>query len=206
MPSKCASFGIANDEFGKHVQINYKGRTYYGTAIGGYVSLLISLVTWTLALGQIWACFFSILNYEWQKEGQLDSPNLTTYTIPYSEGFPSFSIYAPTSGDWTDPSNLQGVYNDKDYFDFYFVGAEGESQIDAIPCIDALNKYISDVDTVQDISLSYGSEQDGINFFVCPDKEDYPLYQQNWNQFGLTDTVSLSFVAKVKTGQESYAT
>ena len=205
MPTKCAKFGIDNDEFGKHVQINYKGRTYYGTAIGGYVSLAISVFTWTLALGQIYACFFSILNYEWAKEGQLDSPNSVIYDVPYSSGFPSFSIFTPTSGDYTDPANLQGSYNDNEYFDFWFVGSDGSTKIQAIPCSDALDAYISDADTVADISLSYGSEQEGINLFMCPDASEFPLYQQNWNEFGLTDTVSLSFVAKVKDDKKSYA-
>ena len=53
--------------------------------------------------------------------------------VPYSEGFPSFSIYTPTSGSLIHPEGLQGVYNDKEYFDFYFVGVDGEI-IEAISC------------------------------------------------------------------------
>ena len=37
---KCREFGRAHDNFGNSVHINYRGKATYGTALGGYVSLL----------------------------------------------------------------------------------------------------------------------------------------------------------------------
>ena len=61
---KCRSYGASQDRFGKFVKINYRGKQSYGTALGGYVSLIARIVISCIALGQVWACFFDIENIE----------------------------------------------------------------------------------------------------------------------------------------------
>ena len=58
--NKCINFGAGQDRMGKNVNINYKGKASYGTAVGGYVSLCARTMILILALGQIWACFFRV--------------------------------------------------------------------------------------------------------------------------------------------------
>ena len=55
---KCRKFGRSQDNFGKRVQINYRGSMTYGTALGGYISLFVRLTIWVIALAQIWAVFY----------------------------------------------------------------------------------------------------------------------------------------------------
>ena len=122
MPSgnKCINFGAGQDKMGKNVTIHYKGKASYGTAVGGYVSLCVRFLILILAVGQIWACFFRVKYYENEAMTQLDVPNKVVYNITYQNGFPSFSIYSPTSGSIEDPFNVEGDYNNRTMFDFAF--------------------------------------------------------------------------------------
>ena len=61
---KCRSFGASQDKFGKFVKINYRGKQTYGTALGGYVSLIARIAIFLIAMGQVWACFFDVKNNE----------------------------------------------------------------------------------------------------------------------------------------------
>ena len=96
------------------------GKQSYGTAIGGYVSIIARYTILALAIGQIWACFYEVKNYEMTLESQLSVPNDVVYEMTYEKGFPSFSIYTATEGKITDPSQLKGKYNDEEKFKFYF--------------------------------------------------------------------------------------
>ena len=118
--NKCINFGAAQDKMGKNVTIHYKGKPSYGTAIGGYVSLCARLVIFILAFGEWWACFAQVKYYENESMTQLDVPNKEIYSVSYENGFPSFSIYTITSGSFLEPSTMEGVYNDKTYFDYHF--------------------------------------------------------------------------------------
>ena len=79
----CRKFGRAQDNFGKRVQINYRGKMTYGTALGGYISLLARIIIWTMALGEIWACFVKPHHQEAIMREQLISPNSQVYNISY---------------------------------------------------------------------------------------------------------------------------
>ena len=59
MPSSCSAFGQARDLLGKQVSFMYKGSGKYGTAVGGYVSMSARIIVWTLALLELYACFFN---------------------------------------------------------------------------------------------------------------------------------------------------
>ena len=83
--------------------------------------MLARLFILTLATCQLWACFFSIANYEGIKESYLAVPNEITMTAGYDKGgFPSFSIFTPTSGSYSDPTTLEGTYNDDTMFTYEF--------------------------------------------------------------------------------------
>ena len=78
---------------------------------------------------------------------QLDVPNKEIYSVSYENGFPSFSIYTLTSGSLLEPSKMEGVYNDRTYFDFHFhVRRKNDSyeeeltEIDAIDCKEAIGR------------------------------------------------------------------
>ena len=64
-----------------HVKINYRGSNFYGTALGGYISLCARILILSLASGQIWACFFAVSNTENESHTQLDVPNEVYYDV-----------------------------------------------------------------------------------------------------------------------------
>lgn len=82
------------------------------------------------------------------REGYLTVPNTTPLTTGYEQGgFPSFAIFTPTSGSYSEPSKLEGSYNNEEIFTFKFVlTTEGPvtQDIEAIPCEEAVNLYVED--------------------------------------------------------------
>ena len=52
------NYGSSHDNFGKYVKLTYRKKKTYGTALGGYMSLMARIVIITIAIGQIYACFF----------------------------------------------------------------------------------------------------------------------------------------------------
>lgn len=73
------------------------------------------------ALGSVWACFFNVVNFQWQRDGYLTVPNNATMTVGYEAGgFPSFSIYTPVSGDYYEPDTLEGSYNNATIFSYSY--------------------------------------------------------------------------------------
>ena len=132
------------DQMGQKVTINYKGKMSYGTAVGGYVSLCARLVLLTLALGQIWACYFRVKYSENETQTQLSIPNTQTYTVGYGNGFPSFSIYSPVTTSSGSLDEKSASHNNSTMFDFGFIlrvaDNGGTTKVDAISCKEALNK------------------------------------------------------------------
>ena len=61
--NKCRSFGANQDKFGKRVQMNYMGKTFYGTALGGYISLTAAILIQAIAYLSIAEAFLNIKNY-----------------------------------------------------------------------------------------------------------------------------------------------
>lgn len=99
----------------------------------------------TIAMSQIYACYFDIKHVENERYTELPVPNSVTSSIPYQKGFLSFSIFTATDGQLAYPKNTQGVYNSKDYFDFGFIVVGDdlkETKIPAIQCSEAVEKYI----------------------------------------------------------------
>ena len=142
---KCRQWGSEHDRFAKHVQINYRGKPAYGTAVGGYVSLCTRILIVVLALCEVWACFFDQKHKESIFREQLDIPNKVVYEIGYDQGFPSFSIQT------RDDENSKTRFNNDTmfYFKFKVRGYEGKQNIDAISCKAALKKYISNEESRQ---------------------------------------------------------
>lgn len=92
---KCREFGRSQDNFGKRVQINYRGKMTYGTALGGFISFCARMTIWFIAAAQLWACFFDSKYVESVIYKKLSAPNEERYEIKYHQGFPSFSILSP---------------------------------------------------------------------------------------------------------------
>ena len=114
----CRHFGANNDKFGKQVRIHYRDKVNYGTAFGGWLSIIARLMILTLAFGQVYACFFDIKYYETWLDKQIEVPNLsTTFNITYDEGFPAFSVYLPKD---LEHGIEKSSYNNETVFNFTF--------------------------------------------------------------------------------------
>ena len=168
---QCRRFGSQHDHFGKRVQINYRGQARYGTTIGGYLSICAYLIIWALALCEIWACFYDQKHKETVIREQFSSPNEVAFNITYESGFPSFSIQT-----WVEEEGSSTYNNDK-YINFYFEAytPEGKIRVDAIPCKDAINKYILNEESRQSIEDLYGNS---IKQFVCPDTPYFTIWEK----------------------------
>ena len=66
--------------------------------------------------------------------------------MTYETGFPTFSVYAATSGNFTDPSDLTGDYNNAEQFDFKFSLGPNED-LGAINCSVAIREFVDDETT-----------------------------------------------------------
>ncbi len=80
---KFKEFGRNRDNFGKAAQIGYRGKTTYGTTFGGYVSFIVRIFLLSIAMAQIYACFFDVKHVENERYTELAVPNAITSNIPY---------------------------------------------------------------------------------------------------------------------------
>ena len=110
MPNKCVAYGQQSDKLGQPFNIPYKGSSSFGTALGGYVSLVASIFIWGVSILEIYKCFYSPSTILYQSWTQLEVPNESTYSISTVEGFPSFQIYSP----YTE------IYNDDSLFEYWY--------------------------------------------------------------------------------------
>ena len=65
--NKCRSFGANRDKFGKRVQLNYMGKAFYGTALGGYISFIATILIQVIAYLSIAEAFLDVKNYYTQE-------------------------------------------------------------------------------------------------------------------------------------------
>ena len=109
-------------------------------------------------------------------------PNIETYTIDYDQGFPSFAIYTASEDSLEDI--FTGDYNNSTIWEFGFkispTHSEDTVDVDAIPCYDAINKYITDKGTRHIVLENFGSS---VHNYVCPDLASYDLYKSQWLDF-----------------------
>ncbi len=77
---------------GKQISFTYKGSDTHGTAVGGYVSMIVSIIIWVLALGEIYACFWVPDESQILAFHQLDIPNDVVHTVQAQQGFPAFLV------------------------------------------------------------------------------------------------------------------
>ena len=92
MTSSCSKFGQRQDQLGKQVTFNYKDGPKYGTAIGGYCSLVARIIILTLATLEIWSTFTTPIHLLSTKDQQILTPNTQKYTISLEQGLPAFYI------------------------------------------------------------------------------------------------------------------
>ena len=178
---KCRDFGRSRNNFGKQVQIKYS----FGTSLGGYISLIASLTIWVIALGQLMVCFLKPSTFEWLNRDQLKSGNTMSYKLTYEHGFPSFSVYTVLEENWDGKrGDIKSSYNDKGMFDIFFKVKKPETneevQLDAIPCNEAVEKYVEDPVTAEMIRGSFNSS---IEYFVCPDAAVFLVYEKYFLDF-----------------------
>jgi len=81
MPNKCVAYGQQSDKLGQPFNIPYKGSSSYGTALGGYVSIVVSIFIWAVSGLEIYKCFYSPTTTLYQSWTQLEVPNTVSYDI-----------------------------------------------------------------------------------------------------------------------------
>ena len=95
--------------------------------------------------------------------------------MTYETGFPAFAIFNSYS------STIDGkYYTDQEVYKFSFgLISTGEQihSIDAIPCKEAIDKYVDDESVKAGILNNFGSS---IEYFLCPDTESYQIYLSTW--------------------------
>ncbi len=116
------------------------------------------------------------------------------------QGFPSFAIFTLEDGEFSKPSKLSGVYNSKTYFDYGFRlsnedNSDSRTAIEAIPCKDAIPKYVTGEVEQTLILDNYGPSIDN---FICPDFDSVELNQQSWMEFDISRFSTLSIYVRVK--------
>ena len=105
-------------------------------------------------------------------------------TVGYEVGgFPSFSVFTPVSGSYYEPDSLQGSYNNATIFHYSFqIQKTGNimQMVDAIPCSEAIPRYMSDAYDLEQVLANYGRT---IGNFLCPDIAQFDLLISNWLDF-----------------------
>lgn len=107
----------------------------------------------------------------------------------------------------SDPFSVVGDYNNRTKFDFsFFIRSTSEdenilTQVEAVPCKDAIYRTVSD-ETQRDKMLAiYGSQ---IDDFVCPDLDSFELFVPNWLDFSYKHMKEIFFSVKVNPGYSDY--
>jgi hypothetical protein len=68
MPNKCVAFGQQQDQLGQPFNFAFRGSGTFGTALGGYVSLIVRIFIWTVAIMELFFVVtrpFSTLYQSW---------------------------------------------------------------------------------------------------------------------------------------------
>ncbi len=72
-------------------------------------------------------------------------------------------------------------------------------KIDAIPCTEAIEKYIDSEEIRHEIKKAYHNPIDN---FVCPDLGSIDLYTENWLAFVTSKLKILNFYAEINPGYD----
>ena len=131
---------------------------------------------------------------------ELTQPNLESYTSSYTNGFPSFSVYTVSAENWQGGrDDRPGTYNDETKFEILFSiskSGEDDKEVAAIPCDEAISKYVGDSDPTADlIRVNFGED---IDKYVCPDAPSFSVYEKNFMSFNNGDYEELNFFLKYK--------